>query len=72
MPNISLRLSEQEKILVDNYAKLNGLTLSDVFKKALFEKLEDEYDLKLIKEYEKKGDSLKTYTLDEVEKELGF
>lgn len=72
MPNISLRLSEQEKELASNYAKLHGQTLSDVFKKAFFEKLEDEHDLKLIKEFEKEADHLKTFTLSQAEKELGL
>jgi DNA topoisomerase VI subunit A len=72
MPDISLRLSKQKKELASNYAKLHGQTLSDVFKKAFFEKLEDEHDLKLIKEFEKKADYLKTFTLPEVENELGL
>lgn len=72
MANISLRLTESEKLLVSNYAKMHGMTLSDVFKKAFFEKLEEEHDLKLIKDFENDAEHMKTYTISEVGKELGL
>lgn len=46
----SIRLSEEEKGLVDSYAKLHSLSLGEAFKKALFEKIEDEYDITIGKE----------------------
>ena len=71
MPHVSLRVSEGEKIWMEGYAKLHGLNLSDAIKAVFFEKLEDEYDLKTIREYESKPD-LKFYSLDDVKKELGL
>ncbi len=41
----SIRLTEQEKALADSYAKLHSMSVGEAFKKALFEKIEDEYDL---------------------------
>lgn len=41
----SIRLSEQERLLADSYARLHSLTLAEAFKQALFEKIEDEYDV---------------------------
>ena len=41
----SIRLTEDEKDLATSYAKLHSLSLGEAFKKALFEKIEDEYDL---------------------------
>jgi hypothetical protein len=41
----SIRLTEQEKQLVESYAKLHAISLGEAFKKALFEKIEDEYDV---------------------------
>ena len=72
MPHVSLRVTEEEKNLMENYAKLQGSNLSDVLKEAFFEKLEDEYDLKIIKEHEAKKakGNVKYYTLDEVIKDL--
>ena len=68
---ISLRLSDEETQLIKKYAALHNISISDLFRQAVMEKIEDEYDLKC---YEKaigsfKKDS-KTYTLDEVEAEL--
>lgn len=46
----SIRLTEQEKKLADSYAKLHSLSLGEAFKKALFEKIDDEYDLNIFEE----------------------
>ena len=52
---------------------MNNISVSDLVRKAIIEKIEDEYDLecyeKAIKEYNKNP---KTYTLDEVKEELGL
>ena len=74
MTNISLRIPEEEKELVEAYARLQGMTVSEVFRKAAMEKIEDEYDLtlyeKAIKEYEVEGKI--SYSLSEAKKELGI
>ncbi|MCF2601107.1 MAG: DUF6290 family protein [Veillonellaceae bacterium] len=41
----SIRLTEEERGLADAYAKLQGISVAEAFKKALFDKIEDEYDL---------------------------
>ena len=41
----SIRLTEEEKLLADSYAKLHSLSLGEAFKRALFERIEDEYDI---------------------------
>lgn len=68
---ISVRLNEKDAELVKAYAKMNNVSLSDLIRNAILEKIENEYDLKCyekaIKEYEKDP---KTYTLDEIKKEL--
>ena len=70
---VSIRMTEEEKQLADAYAKLNGVSLSEAIKKAYFEKIEEEYDIALadaaMREYKKNP---KTYTLDELMKELGL
>ena len=40
----SIRLTEQEKKIVDSYARLHSISLGEAFKQALFEKIEEEYD----------------------------
>lgn len=70
---ISVRLSDKDTELIKAYADINNISLSDLVRNAVLEKIEDEYDLecykKAIEEYKKNP---KTYTLDEVEKELGL
>ena len=68
---VSLRLNKEDELLIKKYAELKNVSLSELFRNALIEKIEDEYDLKAykeaIKEYEKNP---VTYTLEEVKKEL--
>ena len=70
---ISLRLSDEDTKLIKNYAALHNISLSDLFRQAVMERIEDEYDLaaynKAVAEDE---NDPTTYTLDEVEKELGL
>lgn len=46
----SIRLTEEERLLAESYAKLHSFSLSEAFKRALFEKIEDEYDIMIGKE----------------------
>lgn len=70
---ISVRLNDKETELIKAYAKINNISLSDLIRNAVLEKIENEYDLecykKAVEEYKKNP---KTYTLDEVKKELGL
>lgn len=55
----SIRLSEAERELATSYAALHSMSLGEAFKTALFEKIEDEFDITLgedaLKEYELSG-----------------
>ena len=70
---ISVRLSDKDTELIKAYAEMNNISLSDLVRNAVMEKIEDEYDLecykKAMKEYKKNS---KTYTMDEVKEELGL
>ena len=41
----SIRLTNEEKALAESYAKLHSQSIGEAFKKALFEKIETEYDV---------------------------
>ena len=70
---ISVRLSDKDMELIKTYAKLNNISLSDLIRSAVMEKIEDEYDLECYnKAIEECKNNPKTYTLDEVKKELGL
>ena len=70
---ISLRLNEQDTELIKSYAALQNVSVSELIRRIVLEHIEDEYDLK---EYEKALVEYKanpvTYSLDEVERELGL
>ena len=70
---ISLRLSNEEATLIKNYAQVNGVTMSDLVRKCVMQHIEDEYDLSAYRSAlaEYRADPA-SFTLDEVEKELGF
>ena len=68
----SIRLSAEEKRSAESYAKLHSLSVGEAFKKALFEKIEDEYDVAVAEEaYKEYLDSgKKSRPLEELCKEL--
>ena len=41
----SIRLTEEERLLAESYARMHSFSLAEAFKRALFEKIEDEYDI---------------------------
>ena len=48
--SFSIRLTDEEKALAESYAKLHSMSLSEAFKRALFEQIEDEYDITVANE----------------------
>ena len=70
--SFSIRLTDTEKALAESYAKLHAISLGEAFKQALFEKIEDEYDIALAEEayaeYLKDGKQAKP--IEELWKEL--
>lgn len=43
--SFSIRLTAEERMLAESYAKVHAVSLGEAFKRALFEKIEDEYDI---------------------------
>ena len=67
----SIRLTNEERALADSYAKLHSMSLGDAFKKALFEKIEDEFDITIAQEaFEEYKKDSETYTHEEAWKEI--
>lgn len=69
--SISIRVNKKETDLIKKYAELNGLTVSEVMRQAILEKIEDEFDIflydKALKLHE---ENPKTYTLKEAKEIL--
>ncbi|MDD7267527.1 MAG: DUF6290 family protein [Lachnospiraceae bacterium] len=70
---ISLRLNDADTMLFKKYAELNGITVSELVRRSVIEHIEDEYDLQVYEEAMAEfRENPVTYSLDEVEKELGL
>ena len=71
--SITLRLSDEDALLIRSYAKINGISVSELARKAVIKKVEDEINIehakKALAEYE--ADPV-TYTHDEVGRMLGL
>jgi len=68
---LSVRFEDEEYEALSNFAKAKRVSMNKALKDAFFEKLEDEYDLKLFdKAYAEYLKNKKAYTTEEVCKEL--
>ena len=70
----SIRLTEAERAIANSYAKLHSVSLGEAFKNALFEIIEDEYDITLAAEayQEYVSTGKKSRPFSELKKELGL
>lgn len=74
MSVISVRVNNNELAMLENASKIYGCGISGMIKQIVFEKLEDEYDMRAIAEYEteKSNKTLKTRPIEEFWEELGL
>ena len=72
--SFSIRLTPEERGLVDSYAKLHNMSVGEAFKKALFDKIEEEYDIAVANEAydEYVKDGKKGRPLSDLRKECDF
>lgn len=67
---ISLRLNKDDETLIRKYAEMTNVTLTDLLRNSVIEKIENEIDLQ---SFDKAMKAMKkTYSFEEVEKELGL
>jgi hypothetical protein len=70
---IQARLTDRESIIVKEYARAKNISLSSLIRDSIFDKIEDEIDLrtyeKAISEFQKHP---KTYSPEEVMQEFGL
>ncbi|MGN0460579.1 MAG: type II toxin-antitoxin system RelB family antitoxin [Ruminococcus sp.] len=70
---ISLRLSDEDTMLIKKYAAMNNISVSELIRKSVIERIEDEIDLdsynKAMEDYKK--DPV-TYSHNEVKEMLGI
>ena len=64
---ISMRASEREKEIIKEFANFYGITASEFMRRAVMEKIEDEFDLRAYEEAKAEFEKdTRTYTLKEV------
>ncbi|MBR5348615.1 MAG: CopG family transcriptional regulator [Lachnospiraceae bacterium] len=68
---ISLRLNDTDSKIIKAYADIHGLSVSELVRRAILERIENEYDLKAFETAmaEYKANPV-TYKLEDVAKEL--
>ncbi len=73
MNSITLRLSDDENKLIRDFAKAKNITISELMRQSVLEKIEDEIDLKIynqaMREHKK---DLQDISFAEMMNELGF
>ena len=73
MPVIFVRLTDEESSLIRSYCALHGVSMSDALKRALIERIEDEFDLAEYEAAKKRYDENPvSYSLEEIREELGL
>ena len=70
---ITIRVNEHDEKLIRDYASFLGISVSDLMRQTVLERIEDEIDLRAYEQAKAAFDADPvTYSLDEVKKELGL
>ena len=70
---ITVRMSDEDTRLIRDYAKLQGVTVSEFIRRAALERIEDELDIRAAeKAYAEYLANPVTYTHDEIMEEFGL
>ncbi len=70
---ITLRISEDESNAIRDYARLQGISVSEFMRRAAMEKIEDDLDLRTAEAaYADYQANPVTCTMDEIEREFGL
>jgi uncharacterized protein (DUF1778 family) len=73
MKLITIRINEDDNNLIRNYAKVNNVSISELMRQAVLEKIEDEIDLDLYNQAMKENkEKPQEIGFDEMMTELGF
>jgi hypothetical protein len=68
METISLRLSDRDKRIIQEYAKINSMSVSELIRRIVIAKIEDDTDVRIFDEIYRSNQ--KMFSLREIEKEL--
>lgn len=71
MATMTLRINEEDSELIKKYIQLQGLTISEFARQSMIEKIEDEYDLKILRQAMAEDDGMRI-SHEELMKEFGL
>ena len=70
---LSLRINDDDALIIKRYAELKNVSVSEFIRNAVMEQIDNELDLRTYESaMEEYQNNPKTYTLDEMEKELNL
>ena len=69
---LSVRCTPEDEKIIKTYAATQDKSVSELLRELVMEKIEEEYDLKIVHEYLAKKEEMALFTADVVEKELGL
>lgn len=72
MATITVRVSEEEKNIIQTYTNFTNVNISDIVRESILEKIDDNMDLQAIRDYESTKRSDENCSFDEVVKKLGY
>ena len=70
MSTINVRVEEKEKELIQKFAEFNSVSVSELVKTSVLEKIEDAQDLKTLKKAKTKNNGQKGKSITQVMQEL--
>lgn len=71
MTLINIRFNKEQLKVIDELQKVYNMPVSTMLKKIIFEKIEDDFDIQVVKNYESKTTN-KTYSFDEYIERYGI
>ncbi|ESS17219.1 hypothetical protein PLG01_01151 [Streptococcus mutans PKUSS-LG01] len=71
MTTMTLRINDQDSDLIKNYIQMHGLTISEFARQAMLERIEDDYDLQVLRQAMAEDDG-ERISHEEIMKEFGL
>lgn len=71
MATMTLRINDQDSELIKKYIQVHGLTISEFARQAMLEKIEDEYDLQVLRQAMAEDDGVRI-SHEDLMKEFGL
>jgi hypothetical protein len=71
MATMTLRINDQDGELIKKYIQMHGLTISEFARQAMLEKIEDEYDLQVLRQAMAEDDGVRI-PIEELFEEFGI